>query len=257
MPSSAPVKLISWNVNGIRACVKKGFLDFIAQEQPDIFCLQETKARREQVDLGLDLEYRDFWNSAEKPGYSGTAIYSKQEPKEVFYGLGLPEHDKEGRVITAEYDDYFLVTVYTPNSKEELKRLEYREKEWDPAFLNHCVELEKRKPVVFCGDLNVAHKEIDIARPKQNERTAGFTIEERQGFDRIVEAGFIDTFREFNQEPEQYTWWSYRARAREKNIGWRIDYFLISPELRPRLKNAWIMPEVHGSDHCPVGIELS
>jgi len=251
------VKLISWNVNGIRACVKKGFLEFIAKESPDIFCLQETKARREQVDLGLDLEYKDFWNSAEKPGYSGTAIFSRVEPREVFYGLGIPEHDTEGRVITAEYDDFYLVTVYTPNSKEELKRLAYREQEWDPAFLEHVVELEKRKPVVFCGDLNVAHQEIDIARPKENERTAGFTSEERQGFDRIVEAGFIDTFREFNQEPDQYTWWSYRARAREKNIGWRIDYFLISPELRPRLKKAWIMPDVHGSDHCPVGIELS
>lgn len=222
-----------------------------------MFCLQETKARREQVDLGLDLEYKDFWNSAEKPGYSGTAIFSRVAPREVFYGLGIPEHDTEGRVITAEYDDFYLVTVYTPNSKEELKRLAYREQEWDPAFLEHVVELEKRKPVVFCGDLNVAHREIDIARPKENERTAGFTIEERQGFDRIVEAGFIDTFREFNQEPDQYTWWSYRARAREKNIGWRIDYFLISPELRPRLKKAWIMPEVYGSDHCPVGIELS
>lgn len=251
------MKMISWNVNGIRACVKKGFLDFIAREEPDIFCLQETKARREQVDLGLDLQYRDYWNSAEKPGYSGTAIFSKTEPKDVFYGMGLPEHDSEGRVITAEYDDFYLVTVYTPNSKEELKRLAYREQEWDPAFLNHVVELEKRKPVVFCGDLNVAHQEIDIARPKENERTAGFTIEERRGFDRMVEAGFIDTFREFNHEPHQYTWWSYRAQARERNIGWRIDYFLISPELRPRLKKAWIMPEVEGSDHCPVGIELS
>jgi len=250
------VKLISWNVNGIRACVKKGFLEFIDAQDPDVFCLQETKAKPEQVDLGLDLTYRHFWNSAEKAGYSGTAIYSKEEPIEVFNGLGIPEHDTEGRVITAEYPDFYLVTVYTPNSKEELKRLDYRENEWDPAFLEHVTGLEERKPVIFCGDLNVAHQEIDIARPKANERTAGFTIEERQGFDRMIEAGFIDTFREFEKGPDHYSWWSYRANARAKNIGWRIDYFLISPELRPRLKNAWIMPEVHGSDHCPVGIEI-
>ncbi|MEO0452938.1 MAG: exodeoxyribonuclease III [Verrucomicrobiota bacterium] len=250
------MKLISWNVNGIRACVKKGFLEFIDAQDPDVFCLQETKAKPEQVDLGLDLTYRHFWNSAEKAGYSGTAIYSKEEPIEVFNGLGIPEHDTEGRVITAEYPDFYLVTVYTPNSKEELKRLDYRENEWDPAFLEHVTGLEERKPVIFCGDLNVAHQEIDIARPKANERTAGFTIEERQGFDRMIEAGFIDTFREFEKGPDHYSWWSYRANARAKNIGWRIDYFLISPELRPRLKNAWIMPEVHGSDHCPVGIEI-
>lgn len=243
-------------MNGIRACVKKGFLEFIDAQDPDVFCLQETKAKPEQVDLGLDLTYRHFWNSAEKAGYSGTAIYSKEEPIEVFNGLGIPEHDTEGRVITAEYPDFYLVTVYTPNSKEELKRLDYRENEWDPAFLEHVTGLEERKPVIFCGDLNVAHQEIDIARPKANERTAGFTIEERQGFDRMIEAGFIDTFREFEKGPDHYSWWSYRANARAKNIGWRIDYFLISPELRPRLKNAWIMPEVHGSDHCPVGIEI-
>jgi len=251
------MKLISWNVNGLRACVKKGFLDFIEKESPDIFCLQEVKARREQVDLALDLQYRDFWNSAEKPGYSGVAVYTRTEPLEVTYGFGIAEHDREGRVITSEFDDFFLVNVYTPNSKNELLRLPYREKEWDPAFRHHLKELEKKKPVIFCGDLNVAHQEIDIARPKENERSAGFTIEERRGFDKLIrEDGFIDTFREFEKGPDHYTWWSFRGGARQRNVGWRIDYFGISAKLRSRLQRAWIMPEVMGSDHCPVGIEI-
>lgn len=251
------MKLISWNVNGLRACIKKGFVDFIEKESPDIFCLQEVKARREQVDLALELQYRDFWNSAEKPGYSGVALYTRTEPIKVSYGLGIEEHDREGRVITAEFEDFFLVNVYTPNSKNELLRLPYREKEWDPAFRDHLTTLEKKKPVIFCGDLNVAHKEIDIARPKENERSAGFTTEERQGFDKLIEEdGFIDSFREFEKGPEHYTWWSFRGGARQRNVGWRLDYFGISPKLRNRLKRAWIMPEVMGSDHCPVGIEL-
>ncbi|MEM6820660.1 MAG: exodeoxyribonuclease III [Verrucomicrobiota bacterium] len=251
------MKLISWNVNGIRACVKKGFLEFIEREDPDVFCLQEVKARREQVELGLDLQYRDFWNSAQKPGYSGVATYSKTEPMEVTYGMGIEEHDQEGRVVTTEFSDFYLVNVYTPNSKNELLRLPYRENEWDPAFRNFLKALETKKPVIFCGDLNVAHEEIDIARPKANERNAGFTIEERQGFDKLItEDGFIDTFREFEKGPDHYTWWSFRAGARGKNIGWRIDYFGISAALRPRLKRAWIMADVIGSDHCPIGIEL-
>jgi exodeoxyribonuclease III len=250
------MKLISWNVNGIRSCVGKGFLEFVEREDPDVLCLQEVKARREQAELGLDLLYRDFWNSAEKPGYSGTAIYTKKEPLSVSCGFGLPEHDREGRVITAEFPDFYLVNVYTPNSKEELLRLPYREKEWDPLFREHCVKLQKQKPVIFCGDLNVAHQEIDIARPKENERTAGFTIEERRGFDRLLEAGFVDTFREFEKGPGFYSWWSFRANARARNVGWRIDYFCVSEALRKSLKRAWIMPEVTGSDHCPVGVEL-
>lgn len=251
------MKLISWNVNGIRACIKKGFLDFISQEDPDIFCLQEVKARREQVDMGLDLQYRDFWNSAEKPGYSGVALYSKAEPLNVTYGLGIEEHDKEGRVITAEFEDFYLVNVYTPNSKNELLRLPYRCNEWDPAFRAHLNTLEQKKPVIFCGDLNVAHKEIDLARPKDNERSAGFTLEEREGFSKLIEEdGFIDTFREFESGPGHYSWWSFRGGGRARNVGWRIDYFGLSPQLRSRLNKAWIMPDVMGSDHCPVAIEL-
>jgi len=251
------MKLISWNVNGIRACIKKGFLDFIEREDPDVFCLQEVKARREQVDMGLDLQYRDFWNSAEKPGYSGVALYSKTEPLQVTKGFGIEQHDQEGRLITAEYPDFFLVNVYTPNSKNELLRLPYRQHEWDPAFRAHLSELEAQKPVIFCGDLNVAHREIDLARPKENERSPGFSIEEREGFNNLIEQdGYIDSFREFETGPDHYSWWSFRAGARARNVGWRIDYFGISPKLRSRLKNAWIMPEVMGSDHCPVAIEL-
>jgi exodeoxyribonuclease-3 len=250
------MKLISWNVNGIRACVRKGFLDFVAREKPDILCIQETKAAREQVKLGLESLYHEAWNSAEKSGYSGTAIFTKQKPIDTRMGMGKQDLDKEGRVITMEFDAFFLVNVYTPNSQDDLKRLDYRAKRWDPEFLRHLKKLESKKPVVFCGDLNVAHQPIDIARPKENERHAGFTIEERHGFDKIIQAGFIDTFREFEDGPGHYTWWSYRAGARKRNIGWRIDYFCVSPQLRPFLKRAWILPEVMGSDHCPIGIAV-
>lgn len=250
------MKLVSWNVNGIRAAIKKGFCDFVDEYKPDILCLQETKARPEQVDLEL-AGYQDYWNSAEKKGYSGTAIFTKHKPLNVSLGLGIEEHDQEGRVITLEFEDYYLVTVYTPNSQNQLQRLAYRTESWDQCFFNHLVELETRKPVIFCGDLNVAHKEIDLANPKTNTKSAGFTKEERAGFDRYMEHGFIDSFRAFNQEPKHYTWWSYRARARERNVGWRIDYFCVSESLRPKLKDAYILPQVHGSDHCPVVLELN
>lgn len=249
------MKLISWNVNGIRAALKKGFLDYLAEENPDIICLQETKACPEQVDLDLP-DYHPYWNCAEKKGYSGVTVFTRPEPLEVVNGMDLPEHDKEGRVITLKYPDFYLVNVYTPNSQRGLTRLDYRTKEWDAAFLNYLKELEKERPVIFCGDLNVAHKEIDLANPKSNRRNAGFTDEERASFDRYIEAGFIDTFREFVKEGGHYSWWSYMAQARARNIGWRIDYFLISPALRPRLKDAFIRPEVMGSDHAPVGIIL-
>lgn len=247
------MKLISWNVNGIRAVLKKGFLDFVKQENPDIICVQETKAHPEQVDLVLEDYSHHFWNSAEKKGYSGVAVFSKKEPLSVSYGVGIEEHDDEGRILTLEFEDFFLVTVYTPNSKRELLRLEYRQK-WDSDFLKFTKSLEEMKPVIICGDLNVAHKEIDLANPKNNRQNAGFTDEERTGFDNLVEAGFIDTFREFNQEPGNYSWWAYMFNARANNIGWRIDYFLISSTMRPLLKDAFILPTVMGSDHCPVGI---
>lgn len=250
------MKLISWNVNGIRAAIKKGFLDFLQSADPDIICLQEVKAMSEQVELELP-DYKQYWNSAVKKGYSGVAIFSKSEPLSVQNGFGIEEHDQEGRVLTLEYETFYLVNVYTPNAKRELLRLDYRTKEWDVLFLEHVVNLQQKKPVVFCGDLNVAHKEIDLANPKTNRRNAGFTDEERAGFDNIVAAGFIDTFREFEQDGGHYSWWSYRSGARERNIGWRIDYFCISPALRPQLKAAYILPEVMGSDHCPVAIELS
>jgi len=249
------VFLVSWNVNGIRAVLKKGFLGFVKKTDPDILCLQETRARREDVTLDLP-DYHVFWNPAERKGYAATAIFTKVEPLSCAFGIGKPEHDKEGRVITLGFPDYFLVTVYTPNAGRELERLAYRTERWDPAFLRYVKKLEKKKPVVFCGDLNVAHKEIDLARPRANVGNAGFTPEERRGFDRIVAAGFIDTFREFTREGGHYTWWSYMGRARAKNIGWRIDYFCISPALRPRLKAAQIQPDVMGSDHCPVSITL-
>ncbi len=246
---------MSWNVNGIRSILQKGFLDFVADSQPDILCIQEMRALPEQVDLPMS-GYHTFWNPAERKGYSGTAVFSRIEPIQATFGIGIPLHDREGRVVTLEFDDYFLVNVYTPNAGQNLERLSYRHKEWDPAFLAYVKNLEKIKPVVFCGDLNVAHKEIDLANPKKNEGNAGFTPEERAGFDRIVESGFIDTFREFNKEGGHYSWWSYFGRAREKNVGWRIDYFCLSPALRPRLQEASIMPHIMGSDHCPVTIRL-
>jgi len=251
------MKLISWNVNGIRAVIKKGFYDFVETYNPDILCIQETKAHPEQVDLTLlDYPYQ-YWNSAEKKGYSGTAIFSKVEPLSIDYDMGIKKHDLEGRVITAEFKDYFLVTVYTPNSKRELLRLDYRQKEWDVDFLKHLKELEEKKPVVFCGDLNVAHKEIDLKNPKTNRRNAGFTDEERMGFDNYVNAGFIDTFREFEKGEGHYTWWSYMFQARARDIGWRIDYFCISKVLRSILKNAYILKDVMGSDHAPIVMEIN
>ncbi|MDO8571937.1 MAG: exodeoxyribonuclease III [bacterium] len=248
------MKLISWNVNGIRAVLGKGFHEFLSEHDPDILCIQETKAHPDQVNLELD-GYHHFWNSAVKKGYSGTAIFSKIKPLQVTYGVGKEEHDNEGRVIVAEFPDYFLVTVYTPNAKRELLRLPYRT-QWDRDFLVFIKNLEQKKPVIVCGDLNVAHTEIDLARPADNRRNPGFTDEEREGFSNIVMAGFIDTFREFNTDEGHYSWWSYMQDARAKNIGWRIDYFCISQNLRPYLEHAFILPDVMGSDHCPVGMVL-
>ena len=248
-------KIISYNVNGIRAAIKKGFYDFVKESNPDIICLQETKANKEQVELNLpDYQYQ-YWNSAEKKGYSGTAIFSKNTPMNIINGIGLDQHDNEGRVITLEFETYFLVTVYTPNAKRELLRLEYR-MEWDKDFLNYVKELDKNKPVIFCGDLNVAHTELDLRRPKTNHHNPGFTDEERQGFTNIVEAGFIDTFREFTKEGGHYTWWSYMFQARVKDIGWRIDYFCISERIKNKLKESVILKDIMGSDHCPVMIEI-
>ena len=251
------MKIISWNVNGIRAVIKKGFYDFVDKYKPDILCLQETKAHPEQVDIKLDQYPYQFWNSAEKKGYSGTAIFSKKEPLSVKNNIGIDKHDNEGRVIAVEFEDYFLVTVYTPNSKRELLRLEYRAQEWDVDFLKYLKKLEEEKPVIFCGDLNVAHKEIDLKNPKTNKRNAGFTDEERLGFDNYIASGFIDTFREFEKGEGHYTWWSYMFNSRAKNVGWRIDYFCISQILRSKLAKSYILKDVMGSDHAPVAIEIN
>ena len=251
------MKIITWNVNGIRAVIKKGFYDFMKEHNPDLICLQETKANKEQVELQLDNYKYQYWNSAEKKGYSGTAIFSKAQPINVTYGLGIKKHDNEGRVITAEFENNYLVTVYTPNSKRELLRLDYRQKEWDIDFLKFLKKLEKSKPVIFCGDLNVAHKEIDLKNPKTNKRNAGFTDEERTGFDNYINAGFIDSFREFEKGEGHYTWWSYMFQARTKNIGWRIDYFCVSSILQNKLKNSYILKDVLGSDHAPVVLEIN
>lgn len=249
------MKFISWNVNGIRAAVKKDAMSFFENSGADFICLQETKATREIVEqIGWAPGLRVFANEADKKGYSGTAIITPHEPLSVAYDLGIEEHDKEGRVVTLEYADFFLTTVYTPNSQNELKRLPYRQ-EWNAAFLERMKELEARKPVVFCGDLNVAHTEEDLANPKTNRKNAGFSDQERADFDGIVEAGFVDTFREFKQGKGHYSWWSYRAGARARNVGWRLDYFVISQALRDRLKGAEILPDVLGSDHCPVTME--
>ena len=250
------MKFISWNVNGIRAVLKKGFMEFLAEQNPDIICLQETKAHKEQVDIKLDDYPYSYWNSAVKKGYSGTAIFSKKKPLDIIYDIGIDEHDQEGRVITAEFEDYYLVTVYTPNSKRELLRLEYRQK-WDKDFLKFLKELEKKKPVIFCGDLNVAHKEIDLKNPKTNRRNPGFTDEERASFDNIETAGFIDTFRQYNIDGGHYTWWSYMFQARKKDIGWRIDYFCISKVLKSQLRDSYILKNVMGSDHAPVVMEFN
>ncbi len=249
------MKLISWNVNGIRACVDKGFLDFFKDVDADVFCLQETKLQEGQIELPLD-GYYQYWNYAEKKGYSGTALFTKKEPLKVTYGVGIPEHDHEGRVITAEFEEFYVVTVYTPNSQDELKRLDYR-MNWEDDFLAYLKNLEESKPVIFCGDLNVAHKEIDLKNPKTNRKNAGFTDEERGKMTTLLESGFIDTFRYFYPEQEGiYSWWSYRFQARAKNAGWRIDYFIVSEALKDRLGDAKIHTDILGSDHCPVELTL-
>ncbi len=249
------MKLISWNVNGIRACVQKGFLDFFKEVDADIFCIQESKMQAGQLELELD-GYHQFWNYAEKKGYSGTAIFTKKAPISVQYGIGIEEHDQEGRVITLEYDDFYVVTVYTPNSQDGLKRLEYRMK-WESDFLAYLKKLEEKHPVIFCGDLNVAHKEIDLKNPKTNRKNPGFTDEERGKFDDVLNAGFVDTFRHFYPDMENiYSWWSYRFSARAKNAGWRIDYFCVSECLKERLEDAKILTDILGSDHCPVELDL-
>ena len=249
------VKLISWNVNGLRAVLKRNFLDYLESARPDVLCLQETKCGPNDVEQLWPAGYTTYWNSAEKKGYSGTVIFTRIRPLKVVPHIDMAEHDWEGRVLAAEFADYFLVNVYVPNAKRDLSRLTYRQK-WDRDFLSHLKKLERKKPVIFCGDLNVAHKEIDLANPKANVHNHGFTPEERAGFDAFVRAGFLDTFREFEKGGKHYTWWSPMGGARSRNIGWRIDYFLISQSLRPRLKRAFIEPDILGSDHCPVGIEL-
>lgn len=265
-----PMKIYSWNVNGIRAVIKKGALQaFFAKEQPDIVCLQETKAKQGQAEVDLP-GYHEFWNSAEKPGYSGTAIFSKIEPLQVVNGFPediiseykvegdvFGDPNKEGRVLAAEFDSFWLVTIYTPNAKDDLGRLQLRHKQWDPAFLAYCKRLEATKPVVFCGDLNVAHTEDDLANPKPNRGKKGFTTEEREGFQNFVDAGFVDTLRIFKQGNGHYSWWSHFANARARNVGWRIDYFLVSEALKDKVADATIHADVMGSDHCPVSINLN
>ena len=249
------MKLISWNVNGLRACMGKGFMDFFKEADADIFCIQESKLQEGQISLELP-GYFQYWNYAVKKGYSGTAVFTKKEPICVSYGIGIEDHDQEGRVITLEFPDFYMVTVYTPNSQEELARLPYR-MSWEEEFLKYLKKLEETKPVIFCGDLNVAHKEIDLKNPKTNRKNAGFTDQEREKFSVLLENGFIDTFRYFYPEAEgAYSWWSYRFHAREKNAGWRIDYFLVSSQMKERLEDAVIYKDVMGSDHCPVGLFL-
>ena len=249
------MKLISWNVNGIRACVQKGFLEFFKEVDADIFCIQESKMQEGQLDLELE-GYHQYWNYAEKKGYSGTAIFTKQEPISVQYGIGIEEHDHEGRVITLEFEDFYMVTVYTPNSQDELRRLDYR-MQWETNFLAYLKKLEEKKGVIFCGDLNVAHQEIDLKNPKTYRKNAGFTDEERGKFREVLAAGFIDTFRYFYPDVEGiYSWWSYRFSARAKNSGWRIDYFCVSECLKDRLQDAKILTDIMGSDHCPVQLDL-
>ena len=248
------MKFISWNVNGLRACATKGFEDNFKALDSDFFCLQETKMQHGQLDLQFD-GYQSFWNYADKKGYSGTAIYSRHTPLSVSYGMGIDEHDHEGRVITLEMQDFYLVTVYTPNSQDGLRRLDYR-MTWERDFLNYLKSLDQKKPVVVCGDMNVAHEEIDLKNPKTNRKNAGFTDEERECFSRLLSEGFTDTFRELHPEQVTYSWWSYRFHAREKNAGWRIDYFVVSDRLRSRIQSADIHTEILGSDHCPVELVL-
>ncbi len=249
------MKLISWNVNGIRACLTKGFTDFFEAVNADVFCIQETKCQEGQVDLKFD-GYYSFWNSAERKGYSGTAIFCKNKPLNVTYGIGIEEHDKEGRVITVEFEKYYVVTIYTPNSKRGLERLEYRQV-WEDEVRKYLLNLKNKKPVIMCGDLNVAHKEIDLKNPKTNRGNAGFTDEEREKMTNLLNVGFVDTYRYLYPDKEEaYSWWSYMGRAREKNIGWRIDYFIVSDDIKDKIKDAMIYPDVFGSDHCPVGLEI-
>ena len=250
------MKLISWNVNGLRAVMGKNFMDFFNDIDADIFCLQETKLQAGQIEMDLPGGYHQYWNYADKKGYSGTAIFTKKEPVSVSYGIGIDEHDHEGRVITLEFEDFYMITVYTPNSQNELKRLEYRMK-WEDDFRTYLNRLKEMKPVIVTGDLNVAHNEIDLKNPKTNRRNAGFTDEERNKMTELLESGFIDTFRYFYPDEEGiYSWWSYRFKAREKNAGWRIDYFLVSEDLEKRLVDAKIHTEIFGSDHCPVELEI-
>ena len=249
-------KLISWNVNGLRACVKKGFLDFFNDVNADIFCVQETKLQEGQIELNLS-GYYDYWNYAEKKGYSGTAVFTKEKPLSVKRGIGIKEHDTEGRVLTLEFEEFYLVNVYTPNSKQGLARLDYR-MVWEDVFRNYLKDLEKNKPVILCGDLNVAHKEIDLKNPKNNRKNAGFTDEEREKMTELLDAGFIDTFRYFYPDAEGiYSWWSYRFNARANNAGWRIDYFLVSECLKSKLDDAKIYTSIEGSDHCPVELTIN
>lgn len=249
------MKIISWNVNGLRACIEKGFMNSFREFDADIFCIQETKLQQGQVELELN-GYNDYWNYAEKKGYSGTAVFSKIIPLSVNYGINIDEHDKEGRVITLEYDQFYLVNVYTPNSKRELLRLDYRMK-WEDDFRNYLLILDRKKPVIICGDLNVAHEEIDLKNPKTNRKNAGFTDEERDKMTVLLSSGFTDSFRYLYPDMiDAYSWWSYMGRAREKNVGWRIDYFITSKRFEENIKNSFIYPEILGSDHCPVGIEI-
>lgn len=250
------LKFISWNVNGIRACCDKGFREIFSQLDADFFCLQETKMQAGQLDLQFD-GYQSYWNYADKKGYSGTAIFTRHTPLSVSYGIGIDEHDHEGRVITLEMPDFYLITVYTPNSQDELKRLDYRMR-WEDDFLRYVKALDERKPVIICGDLNVAHQEIDLKNPKTNRKNPGFTDQEREKFTNLLGAGFTDTFRHFYpDQADIYSWWSYRFKAREKNTGWRIDYFVASSSLTPRLHDAKIHTEIYGSDHCPVELTLN
>ena len=249
------MKLISWNVNGIRACVNKGFKEFFENINADIFCIQETKCQKDQIELEFK-GYKSYWNSAEKKGYSGTAIFTKIDPIDVKYGIGIEEHDKEGRVITLEFEKFYMVNIYTPNSKRELERLDYRQI-WEDEIRKYLLDLQKTKPVIMCGDLNVAHEEIDLKNPKTNRGNAGFTDEERAKMTKLLNSGFIDTFRHlYPKKEEAYTWWSYMGKAREKNIGWRIDYFIISKDIANEIKEAKIYPEILGSDHCPIELEI-
>lgn len=247
-------RFVSWNVNGLRACRDKGFLDFFNDADADFFCLQETKLQEGQIELALE-GYEQYWNYAEKKGYSGTAVFTRMKPLSVQYGIGVEEHDHEGRVITLEFDTFYLVTVYSPNSQDELRRLEYRMR-FEEDFLAYILKLEEKKPVIYCGDLNVAHEEIDLKNPRTNHKNAGFTDEEREKFGKVLESGYVDSFRMLYPEKQEYSWWSYRFHAREKNVGWRLDYFVVSEKVKEQIKESKIYTEVLGSDHAPVGLEI-